>query len=614
MVSKVNIRSRTLVVLALVGIAASGTTAILSWRSARDALMDQAFAKLTAVRETKADQVEEYFRSIVDQVVTFSESQMAVAALKGFAAAFPREPGGAGRDQDVELRLHYEREVMPRLGAATASKHSLDELLPTDPLARSYQHRFLVANPFPIGSKHQLDDPGDGSEYAALHAEYHPRLRHFIERFGYYDLFLIEAETGRIVYSVYKEIDFATSLDHGPHRESNLGRAFREAREAGSRDFARLVDYEAYTPSYGASASFIASPVLDGDDLIGVLAFQMPVDRINDVMTSNREWADVGLGQSGECYIVGQDYTLRNESRFLIEDREAYLEALGRAGLPSRVIAMIEATDSAIGLQEVRTEGATAAHDGRTGQGTFPDYRGVAVLSAFKPLALPDVDWVVLSEIDEAEALEPVRRLRNTILFFQLVVVALVIAVAFTFARSLTRPIEQLSRTAAEFAAGHLAAPVDVSRRDEIGDLARSLDEMRGSLDELVRHQSEAIDALSTPLIPLQHDVLVMPLVGEMDERRLERVRDALVEGLHERGARAAILDLTGLPRLDEGVAAGLVRAARAARLLGAHVVVTGIQAETAKTLVGLDLHLEGIQTERTLQDGIAAVLQSTKQ
>jgi methyl-accepting chemotaxis protein len=613
MTPRLSIRSRTLAVLALVGIAASGTTALLGWWSAREALVEQAFAKLTAVREAKADQVEEYFRSIVDQVVTFSEDQMIVDALRGFAAAFPRAPAEPAVDQDVALRLHYEREVLPRLGGASGDGGSLDELYPEDPLARSYQHRYIATNPFPTGAKHQLDDPGDGGDYAALHATYHPRLRRFLERFGYYDLFLIDAEGGRIVYSVYKEIDFATSLDRGPHRESNLAQVFREARGSGSRDFVRLVDYEAYTPSYGARASFIASPVFDGDELLGVLAFQMPIDRINDVMTSNQEWADVGLGQSGECYIVGQDYTLRNESRFLTEDPAGYLDGLHRVGLPAQVIASIEAVGSAIGLQEVRTEGAIAAHQGRSGWGTFPDYRGVRVLSAYKPLSLPDVDWVVLSEIDEAEALEPVRRLRDQVLLFQLAIAALVVGVAFTFARSLTRPIERLSRTAAEFAAGRLDAPVDTERKDEIGDLARSLDGMRRSLEELIRHQSEAIEALSTPLIPLQDDVVAMPLVGEMDERRLERVREALVEGLHERGARAAILDLTGLPRLDEGVAAGLVRAARAARLLGAHVVITGIQAETAKTLVGLDLRLEGIQTERTLQDGIAAVLHSTK-
>jgi anti-anti-sigma regulatory factor/HAMP domain-containing protein len=608
-----NIRNRTLLVLALVGVGASGMTAHTGWRNAREALIEQAFQKLTAVRETKADQVEDYFQSIVDHVVTLSDDTMILEAMRGFAEAFPAVVSEPAADDETSLRLYYEREVLPRLRAAGAAAVTLDQLLPADPLARLYQRRFLVSSPFETGAKHQLDDPGDGGQYSSLHAAYHPRLRRFIERFGYYDMFLIEATTGRVVYSVYKEVDFATSLDRGPYHDTNLAEAFRAARDAGNRDFVRLVDYEAYAPSYGARASFIASPIFDGDELLGVLAFQMPIDRINDVMTSKGEWSDVGLGASGECYIVGEDFTLRNESRFLIEDRERYLDELRETGLSSATIQTIEALGSAIGIQKVRTEGAAAARAGEVGRAIFPDYRGVRVLSAYKPLSLPDVDWVVLSELDEAEALEPARRLRNRILLEQMVILIVVFGIAFAFARSLTRPIERLSRTAGRFAAGHLDASVETSRTDEIGDLARSLDEMRRSLDELVRHQAEAIDALSTPLIPLQDDVVVMPLVGEMDERRLDKVRDALVEGLHARGARAAILDLTGLPTLDETVAGGLVRAARAARLLGAHVVVTGMQAETAKTLVSLDLRLEGIQTERSLQDGIAAVLQSTK-
>ena len=607
------IRNRALLVLALVGVGASGLTAHTGWRDAREALVEQSFQKLTAVREAKADQVEVYFQSIVDQVITLSDDTMILEAMRDFAAAFSVPAPDPEPREATDLRLYYEREVLPRLRGVTAEAQTLDQLTPTDPLAHLYQRRFLVSNPFKAGAKHQLDDPGDGGEHSSVHAAYHPRLRHFIERFGYYDLFLIEPTTGRIVYSVFKEVDFATSLDRGPYSDTNLAEAFRAAREAGNRDFVRLVDYEAYTPSYGARASFIASPIYDGDELLGVLALQMPIDRINDVMTSNRGWSDVGLGESGECYIVGADFTLRNESRFLIEDREAYLDGLGQSGLPSSSIQSIEALGSAIGLQEVRTQGAVAAHSGQVGRAIFPDYRGVRVLSAYKPLSLPDVDWVVLSEIDEAEALESSRQLRARILREQVVILVIVLGIAFAFARSLTRPIERLSRTAADFAAGHLDASVDSSRADEIGDLARSLDEMRRSLDELVRHQAEAIDALSTPLIPLQDDVVVMPLVGVMDERRLDKVRDALVEGLHARGARAAIIDLTGLPTLDETVAAGLVRAARAARLLGAHVVVTGMQAETAKTLVSLDLRLEGIQTERSLQDGIAAVLQSHK-
>jgi anti-anti-sigma regulatory factor/HAMP domain-containing protein len=565
------------------------------------------------VREAKSEQIQDYFATIADQALSLSESEMVVDALRGFSRACTTLTTELSPQRETELRLFYEREVLPRLRSKATGSASLDRLVPDDRLARLLQHRFLAANPFEMGAKQQLDDPGDGTDYGSVHLRYHPLFRRFIERFGYYDLFLVEATSGRIVYSVYKEIDFATSLDRGPYRETNLAEAVRAARDSGARDFLRLVDYQSYLPSYGARASFIASPIFDGDELIGVLAFQMPLDRIDGIMTNKREWSDVGLGESGECYLVGEDHTLRSESRFLIEDREGYLNGVRAAGLPASTIDAIATLGSAIGLQEVRTQGVTRARAGEAGTGIFTDYRGIRVLSAYKPLSISDVQWILLSEIDEAEALAPVDRLRNSILLWLVLILAAVLGVAFAFARSLVRPIEKLSRAAKEVASGNLDTRVVIDRSDEIGALARSFDEMRRSIQNLVQHQEHAIDALSMPLIPLRDDVLVMPLVGDMDERRLDKVRDALIEGLHERGARAVIIDLTGLPSLGAPVAKGLVRAAQAARLVGAEVVVTGMQADTAKTLSALDLRLEGLRTERSLQAGIAAILKSNE-
>jgi rsbT co-antagonist protein RsbR len=132
---------------------------------------------------------------------------------------------------------------------------------------------------------------------------------------------------------------------------------------------------------------------------------------------------------------------------------------------------------------------------------------------------------------------------------------------------------------------------------------------MQESLRELVQRQTDAIDALSTPLIPLHEEVMIMPLVGELDVRRLARVREALVDGLHRSTARVAIIDITGVPALDQTVAAGLVRAARSARLLGAKVVITGMQPAIAGALVDMDLDFADVRAERSLQRGIEVAM-----
>ena len=156
------------------------------------------------------------------------------------------------------------------------------------------------------------------------------------------------------------------------------------------------------------------------------------------------------------------------------------------------------------------------------------------------PLDIRDVDWVIMSEIDEAEAFEPARTLRNRVLIWLAVLIGASVVAAMVFSKGLTRRLEALSETAAQLADGFLYVEVDTSGRDEIADLSKSFETMRQSLVELVEKQEAEIDALSTPLIPLLDDVVAMPLVGELDSKRIEKARQTLVEGLHARGAKAA--------------------------------------------------------------------------
>jgi anti-anti-sigma regulatory factor len=127
--------------------------------------------------------------------------------------------------------------------------------------------------------------------------------------------------------------------------------------------------------------------------------------------------------------------------------------------------------------------------------------------------------------------------------------------------------------------------------------------------DEMIRMQAVALEQLSTPLIPISDDILVMPLIGTIDSRRAQKIMETLLQGLVTHQARAAILDITGVPVVDIAVAQGLLRAAQAAQLLGAQVVLTGIRPEVAQTLVGIGADLRGIVTYSTLRHGISAAL-----
>lgn len=123
--------------------------------------------------------------------------------------------------------------------------------------------------------------------------------------------------------------------------------------------------------------------------------------------------------------------------------------------------------------------------------------------------------------------------------------------------------------------------------------------------DEIIRAQEATLAELSTPLIPLGDRVLAMPLVGSVDARRIEQIMQTLLTGVTARNTAVAIVDITGVAHVDSNVASGLVLAARAVRLVGAQVVLTGIRPDVARVLVHLGVDLAGIVTRRTLQEGI---------
>lgn len=128
----------------------------------------------------------------------------------------------------------------------------------------------------------------------------------------------------------------------------------------------------------------------------------------------------------------------------------------------------------------------------------------------------------------------------------------------------------------------------------------------RREAERVIEEQSRRLMELSTPMIPISDEVVVMPLVGAIDAARAEQVLGALLHGLGRARANVAILDVTGVSLIDSQVASAIVHAARAVRLLGARAVLTGVRPDIASILVGLGIDLGDIVVRATLQSGIA--------
>jgi methyl-accepting chemotaxis protein len=148
--------------------------------------------------------------------------------------------------------------------------------------ADELQRLYTTDNPNPPGTKDLLEAATDGSVYSTAHAAYHPVFKRLKDVRGYYDVFLFSMN-GDLIYSVYKEPDFATNFESGVYSSSGLGEVFRLATEKRAGDVA-FVDFAAYAPSAGAPASFMASPIFKDGQPVGVLAIQIPIRRIDTIL------------------------------------------------------------------------------------------------------------------------------------------------------------------------------------------------------------------------------------------------------------------------------------------------------------------------------------------
>jgi PAS domain S-box-containing protein len=477
---------------------------VLSYIGGRAAVERATLDHLTSVRASKANQIEEYFNQISSLARTFAKDRMIIDAMADFDDAhqvlLDVELPPEQRDAVIG---YYNEEFLPRLEANSDAPVELAGYLPTDDGDLYLQYHYIVTNPNPLGEKDLVDDAGDGSLYTDVHGMVHPVLRDFVHEFGFHDLFLING-SGHIVYTVSKEVDLGTNLLDGPYQDSNLAMAFQAAQYDYLSDEVQLVDFAPHEPSFGEPSSFMAAPIVDGAWLLGVLAFQMPVGEIDDVMTSNRNWEIDGLGETGETYLVGTDFKMRSNSRFLLEDPAGYIEAAEKAGASPAEIRRIRNFETTILVQDVRTAASIAALIGETETTATKDYRGVEVLSSYAPLNIKGVTWAILSEIDTEEAFTRIRVFSRNLVLRLAGLLAIVLVAAWFLSRRFVAPIVELDNAARGFAEGEEDVEVPVTSGDELGGLAQSFNQMVSAIRQKtndLKKTAEELEGVSSVIL-----------------------------------------------------------------------------------------------------------------
>ncbi len=443
-------------------------------------LTDMAYDRLSAVRDTRKNHIEFYFGLIRDQVETFAMDPVVVAAMKDFKRDYAALKTEADLSEAALSRYrsgltsYYQREFIRRLDDNQVDHRDVAAYLPESPAGLYLQHQYISANPAETGAKDSLDAaPGDHA-YNRSHGKYHGVFRNYLNHFGYYDIFLIDPDSGEIIYSVFKEVDYTTSLLTGPYAQTNFGDVFRKVRKATAPDASTLVDFDFYTPSYGAPASFIGAPIFDGNRLEGVLIFQMPVDEINRIMTGEQKWRENGLGQTGETFLVGRDRKLRSLSRSFLEQPQEFATGVVRAGLAQEFADNITRLGTTILALPLVDEFVKTAFKKEQGTQENHNYLGRDVLAAFAQLDIEGLDWVLVAEIEKSEALAASGSLALSIFFWGVLVLIGAMVLALLFANSMIKPINQVNDALADINSGQgdLTQRLAVHGRDEVADLA----------------------------------------------------------------------------------------------------------------------------------------------
>ncbi len=477
LLKQLSIKTKLIVMLLVVSLCAMVASTYICSSSGKAILTEKVFNQLTSLRAAKTYQIQDYFQTLYNHSQTLSEDLTVVEAMQAFKTAYRQlEASTIPANFDAKIDNYYSTEFLPKLSRTNDGSPVLASYTPKTAASRYLQYHYIAANPNPVGKKLLLDDPGDDSAYSHAHARYHPIFRNIVEKYGYYDMFLIDPE-GTLVYTVFKETDFTTNFINGPYKESNLASAIAAARQAKGKGYVKIVDFQPYSPSYGAPAGFIAAPIFKDSEFLGVLAFQLPVDKINNVMTGNKNWKQNGLGDSGETYLVGPDYLMRSMSRFLIEDPEGHAKTLRSIGTDEKTIKKIKEFNTTILLQEVQTKGVKEALFGKQNTQVIDDYRNIPVLSSYAPLEIDGLRWVILAEIDVSEAYSAIHSFEKTVLIGATLIIVLITLVAMWLTSIFVKPIQMLIASADQVGAGEVDAVVKSDSQDEFGDLAKSFNQ-----------------------------------------------------------------------------------------------------------------------------------------
>ena len=486
-----------------------------SVNGASEALAEAALVTLKAKSDAQAKNITNYFEMLEGVLKTQTSNPTVVSALGEFQASFSFPT--PTNQMKTAVRQFYTNEF----GAKYANKNPgvsppLNQMLNgLDDDSWYLQYQYIAGNPAELGAKDELLKADDNTAYATVHGKYHRYIQSLLYQFNLYDIFIADATSGDIIYSVFKELDFSTSLKNGPYAQSGIGQAFQNALPLNAGEV-YLTPFDAYQPSYADAASFMASPIQIDGQTQGVLIFQMPLDSINAMLNYDEKWLEVGMEETGMALLLGENGVLLNNPRPLVENfNQSFSDYVETAGGENSMLNRIRVNESAVGskLYVPMVEGITDI--------TLRDVvtpSGKNVFQAVMPFDVLGQSFYSMTEKQKTEALSAAHTLSGKIfasasMFILFVAIACGFIVS-VFSKKTLKPLVALASRSQDLASmqgADLTQKLDDTSKDEIAEASNGLNQFFSRIANIVksvRDTSAASEQLSQGLGAMSSDAM----------------------------------------------------------------------------------------------------------
>ena len=464
-------------------------------KAAKEEILQTRMEQMSSITISKIQHLKDYFTQIQGIMEAKTSTNKTSRLLWAFDEGFEEFEG---LDIDIEeaktaLLKYYETQYLAKVDYSipnSPQKRNLQNYLPKTDAGIIAQYLYIVQNPNNSHSKHKfIANTKYKDMYSDIHLQEHLSLITMLKKFGQEDVYIVNPD-GTVIYSIYKNADFGTNLLSGPYKDTGLGRIFRKSQKLKSGE-AAAEDISNYEPSLNKKVAFLAMPIYFKKDYEGSIIFQFPMNKVDEIMNFNNEYDKVGLGESGEAYIVGPDFYMRSNSRFsqTIDD------------------ANVKHNNTTTGYFKTNTKATRNALDGKSETTESIDYAGNEVITSYAPLEMYGQRWAIVIKIDTDEALRGAQeKFIVTILGTIVLIILIVILSLITIQKLIMGKLETLQITTYDLAQGDgdLTAQVIVPQGDEIAEVASNInkfiEKVRCTVSQATSTSSKNLDIAKTLL------------------------------------------------------------------------------------------------------------------